>query len=64
MITADQLLLGFGQIERGAVCLGMDADQEHHERQRLIENIPGRNPAHPIVSLLVDDRIKIERPEH
>ena len=40
MIPADQFLLGLGQVERGAVGLGVDADQEQEKRQRLGEDVP------------------------
>ena len=64
VISADQFLLRFGDVERGAVGLRVDADKEHDKRQRLGEHIPGGDDFRPVMALLLDQEIQIEGPVH
>ena len=41
VISADQFLLRFGQVEGGAVGFRVDTNEEHQKRQRLGEDVPG-----------------------
>ena len=60
VVAADQFLLGFGHVERGAVGLGVDADEEHDERERLRPDVPRPDG----MGLLIDDIFEIQRAEH
>ena len=53
--AGDQLLLGFGKVERRAVGLGDAGDQEDEEAERLQEDVPLRNEAEPVARLRVHD---------
>ena len=55
VVPGDELLLGFGKVERRAVGLRDAGGQEDEEAERLQEDVPLRNEPEPVARLLIDD---------
>ena len=65
VIPADQFLLGLGQVERGAVGLGVDADRGTAGTPAAgVKTFHAGMKPEPVVGLLVDDLAQVERAEH
>ena len=61
MESGHQLVLGFGKIERYAICFGKRSDHENDEAEDLGEKIPARYEAEPVAALIIHHVAKTER---
>ena len=60
-VPSNQFGLGLGHIERHALVLSHQGDQEDHEHVRLHEHAPTGHKAQPHIALLLSDKPHVDR---